>query len=214
MFKRFAFLLIMVAAIGLPYLATSTDLLSYFGSSRTSGTDSRAAAASGGYLGQPSTHAGAPQPVVPGQRPAVENDGPRDLNEVLRFDGTPGWVLARWPRVTAGLAELDLQGYRVALVTGTGEEDLAGSLTYYFDKDQRVKFITFKGTTGNPRKLIALVTSRYSLKQQPTDDPSLALYQMKWNGKPQSELRIRTAHVVRADQPHSRYQVELAMKRP
>jgi hypothetical protein len=37
---------------------------------------------------------------------------------------------------------------------------------------------------------------------------------VKWNGKPTSELRIRTARVLRAAAPHARYQVELAMKRP
>ena len=122
--------------------------------------------------------------------------------------------MARWPRVTSGLAELDLQGYRVPLVTGTAEDDLAGSLTYYFDKNQHVAFINFKGTTGNPRKLISLVMSRYRFLPQKTDDPGLALYQVKWNGQPQSELRIRTARVVRANQPHARYEIDLAMKRP
>jgi uncharacterized protein DUF6690 len=136
------------------------------------------------------------------------------LGEVLQFNGTPSWVMARWPRVTASLAELDLQGYRVPLVTGTGEDDLAGSLTYYFDKEQHVAYINFHGTTGDPRKLVSLVMSRYSFVRQSTDDPSLALYQVKWNGKPLSELRIRTARVLRADQPHARYEVDLAMKRP
>ena len=29
-----------------------------------------------------------------------------ELSEVLRFDVTPGWIVARWPRVSAGLAQL------------------------------------------------------------------------------------------------------------
>jgi hypothetical protein len=121
--------------------------------------------------------------------------------------------MSRWPRVTAGLAEPELQGYRVPLVTGTGENDLAGSLTYYFDQDQRVKLIHFRCTTGNPQQLVTYVTSRYGLTPQPTGDPGLQLYQVKWNGKPMSELRIRTATILRAAQPYSRFHVELAMKR-
>ena len=49
------------------------------------------------------------------------------------------------------LAELDVQGYRVPLVTGTSRDDLAGSLTYYFDKTHHVTHIHFRGTTGDPQ---------------------------------------------------------------
>jgi hypothetical protein len=148
------------------------------------------------------------------RRPQKIDTPPQDLAEVLHFNGTPAWVMTRWPRVTAGLSHLDLQGYRVPLVTGTGESDVAGSLTYYFDHEQRVKFITFRGTTGDPRKLIGLVTQRYQLKPQESEDPGTSLYQVRWNGKPMSELRIRPARVVRADQPFARYEVELALMRP
>ena len=81
----------------------------------------------------------------------IEGYGTYDLGEVINFGATPSWIMTRWPRVTVGLAELDMQGYRVPLVTGTKYDDLAGSLTYYFDQDQRVKLIHFRGTTGDPR---------------------------------------------------------------
>src|SRR5205823_12511410 len=141
-----------------------------------------------------------------GKPPSIEGPATVDLGDVLRFDPTPAWVMARWPRVTAGLAELDLQGYRVPLVSGTKPDDVAGSLTYYFDKNEHVAYINFHGCTGDPRKLIALVTSRYSFLKQKTDDPSLGLYQVRWNGKALSELRIRPARVLRADQPNARYE--------
>jgi len=57
-------------------------------------------------------------------------------------------VISRWPRVSAGLAELQLQGYRVPLVSGTTANDLAGALTYYFNSRQQVQRITFQGTTA------------------------------------------------------------------
>ena len=44
------------------------------------------------------------------------------LAEVLRLDVTVEWVLQRWPRVTTGLPQLQLQGYRVPLVTGTKDD--------------------------------------------------------------------------------------------
>jgi hypothetical protein len=213
MIKRSFFLIIMIVAFGLPYLLTSSSewwnaLTSHRGGEEDAKT---AALAAGGHTGK-----GARGGVKDGTTKPLPPEGydTRDLADVIRFDGTPAWVVARWPRVTAGLAELDLQGYRVPLVTGTHDDDLAGSLTYYFDKDQKVAFISFHGTTGDPRKIVMLVTSRFNMTPQACNDPGLALYQIKWHGKPQSELRIRPARVVRADQPRARYEVDLAMKRP
>jgi hypothetical protein len=215
MFKRLFFLGIMMAAVGLPYALTASSSFWSSLASRSSDSDTQTSSASGAAATSTTQHPGAA--VAGTQSPKVtplEGRAVQDLAEVLRFDGTPAWVMARWPRVSSGLAELDLQGYRVPLVTGTGAGDLAGSLTYYFNKEQKVAYITFRGTTGDPRKLVAHVTSRFSFVQQKTDDPSLGLYQVKWNGKPQSELRIRPVHVVRANQPHARYEVDLAMQRP
>jgi hypothetical protein len=217
MFKRLFFLAIMMGAVGVPYLLTASSSLWNSVTSATTGSTeekSTAAASPNDPKTAPHLAGGATSGLTAPKATPIEGNSVQDLNEVFRFDGSPEWVMTRWPRVTAGLAELDLQGYRVPLVTGTSAGDLAGSLTYYFDKDQHVAHITFHGTTGDPRKLISLVTSRFSLVQQKTDDPRIGLYQVKWNGKPLSELRIRPASVVRSNQPHTRYQVDLAVKRP
>jgi hypothetical protein len=217
MIKKFLFLTGMMGLVGMPYVLSSSSQIWEMVSSRfqsdpaggsfKSGTGATAAA----YALPQSQRLPAGSAM---QAPGIEGYGARDLAEVIQFNASPGWVLQRWPRVTAGLAELDLQGYRVPLVTGTGQDDLAGSLTYYFDRSQKAARIDFQGTTGDPRKLIALVTNQYHFEPQASNDPGLLLYQVKWNGKPQSELRIRPARVVRADQPYARYEVQLAMKRP
>ena len=59
------------------------------------------------------------------------------FSEVIRFDIKPSWVTKRWARVSSSLAELGLEGYRVPVVTGADVNDLAGSLTYYFDKQNQ-----------------------------------------------------------------------------
>ena len=81
------------------------------------------------------------------------------MAEVLRFDISPAWVLQRWPRVSTDLARLQLHGYRVPLVTGTSQSDVAGSLTYYFNPGQQVQQITLRGTTGDPRALISFLSN-------------------------------------------------------
>ncbi|OHB78330.1 MAG: hypothetical protein A2V98_20510 [Planctomycetes bacterium RBG_16_64_12] len=139
----------------------------------------------------------------------------QELEEVLRFDLTPDWVVRRWPRVSAGLSYLELQGYRVPLVTGTAEDDLAGALTYYFTPRQQLQRITFHGATGNARKLVDLVTSRFGFARRLTNDASVFLYQIPGqDGRAASFLWIRPARVVKADEPNQRFQVALVVERP
>ena len=96
---------------------------------------------------------------------------------MLRFDVTASWVMQHWPRVSTGLPYLQLQGYRVALVTGTRVTDLAGSLTYYFNAQQQVQRITFRGTTGDPSVLVALLAGRYGFARRVMNDPGVVLYE-------------------------------------
>jgi hypothetical protein len=149
--------------------------------------------------------------------PSIALDGTpiHELGEVLRFDVSPGWVVAQWPRVSAGLAQLQLQGYRVPLVTGTDVDDLAGSLTYYFNPRQEVQRLTFHGTTGDTRSLVALLTARYGFRRRLTNDPGVFLYEvLDRSGKPTSFLWIRLAPVVKANEPLDRYEVALLLERP
>jgi hypothetical protein len=133
------------------------------------------------------------------------------LTEAVRFDVTPTWVMTRWPRVTAGLPDGGQQGYRVPLVTGTRQDDIAGSLTYYFSGQQYCQRITFQGTTGDPRLLVAHIAGQFGLIPRASDDPGLQLYQTRWNGKPVSELRIKPAAVVSASSALARYEVQLTL---
>jgi hypothetical protein len=137
-----------------------------------------------------------------------------DLAEIFRFDVSSGWVLGRWARVFTCPPEADLRGYRVPLVTGTAETDLAGSLTYYFDRQQRVRRITFIGTTGDTQPLVKLVTERYELLRQVAGDPGLHIYQLKRDGRAVSELRLQPAAVVMASRPRARFDVQLWLERP
>lgn len=161
------------------------------------------------------TTADAVGPLGPGANPTSPQHVPvRTLEDVFRFDVTTAWILGHWPRVSAGLAEIDTQGYRVPLVTGTSEADLAGALTYYFNPKQQIERITFNGATGDTRRLVALLTSRFGFHREATDDPSLFLYQVKDDREVISELKIKPTRIVRNDAPHSRFEVALRIQRP
>jgi hypothetical protein len=212
MFGKGRYLLLMLAmtTVG-PYLLSTTAALKNVGSllRRRSADDPAVATADTGAGAAAAADAVTAKPAAQSRAPIVH-----PMEDALRLDVTTDWVMTNWPRVSAGLAELDLQGYRVPLVSGTTEADVAGSLTYYFNAKQRLERITFFGTTGDAGKLVALLEARFAFKRSDTKEPNLFLYQVKSWGKVQSELRIRPSPVVRKDVPNSRYEVALLIDRP
>jgi hypothetical protein len=136
------------------------------------------------------------------------------LDEALRFDRSVEWVIGHWSHVTTGLSYLQLQGYRVTLMTGPALPDVAGSLTYYFNPHQRVQRITVTGTTGDPSRLVAIVSARHHFTRRLVNDPGLVLYEaVDPNNHPVGTLKIRSAPVILASQPYTRYEFDLTMER-
>ena len=156
-----------------------------------------------------------PAPVT-SSSPSVLSAMPMpSLAEVLRFDVTVEWVLQRWPRVSTGLPHLQLQGYRVPLVTGGSVADVAGSLTYFFNAQQQLQRITFRGTTGDPQILVGLLTSQHRFARRLTNDPGIVCYEaVDAGGRSVGMLKIRSAQVIRSDRPLSRFEIDLVMDRP
>jgi hypothetical protein len=136
------------------------------------------------------------------------------IAEVLRMDVSKEWVYQRWPRKSTALADLDLFGVRVPLVTGTQLYDLAGSLTYYFGGDGRVKKITFTGRTGDTTQLAAIAHQRFGLQAQPTPIAGEQLLQYRNGDDVLSELRTSPAPVLWASTPHESFAVELVLQDP
>lgn len=158
----------------------------------------------------------AAHPAASGTKPASAGSQEKfvDLEQAFRWEITPAWILGNWPRVTTHLAALDSQGYRVTLITGTAQTDLAGALTYYFDPQQRMQKMVFHGTTGDAKRLVQFLISRHHFERRLTDDPSVYLYQVEQDGQALSELKIKTAPIVRTTSAYSRFEVSLTMNRP
>jgi hypothetical protein len=175
----------------------------------------------------PPTAAQAPAPITPTPTPPqgpgatlfptvtpLEGIPTYSIAEVLRMDVSKEWVYQRWPRKSTALAELDLFGVRVPLVTGTQLHDLAGSLTYYFGIDGRVKRVSFRGRTGDTTQLAALVHQRFGLQAQPTPIAGEQVLQYRNGDAVLSELRTRPAPVLWASTPHDSFTVELELQDP
>lgn len=134
------------------------------------------------------------------------------LSEVLRFDIPPAWVMQHFPRVNTGLAEMQLDGMRVPLITGTRPDDIVGTLTYYFDRFQRVQRITLHGVTGDPTRLGTELQQNYRLQQQPALGGGL--YTTNWNGKPASLLHVAPAALITVGQQTARFEIFLELNQP
>jgi hypothetical protein len=221
--RKSVFPVLLATAAGTPYLLLDENL-------STALTQQAAAVVSGSAPSDSATGSPATPAGLPGALPSEFGYGraaqdPQsatsdwitgapvgDLGEVIRFDIPPAWVIGRWPRVTTTLSETGLEGFRVPLVTGTQIDDLAGSLTYYFDRQHRVQRLTFEGFTGDDRRLAALGTQYYGLQHAAT--LNAGMYVASWNGVPTSVLRISRASVVSAASPHAQLQVFLELNRP
>jgi len=132
------------------------------------------------------------------------------IEEIFRFDIRPQWVTSRWPRVSTVAGDAKQLGMRVAVVTGTRPDDIAGSLTYYFDEHHQLQRITFSGLTGDARRLLAAIVTPNGLKSQPTTDA--AYYLAGDPKKPSSHVTVRHLPIVRAED-RARQEVALDLKR-
>jgi hypothetical protein len=135
-----------------------------------------------------------------------------DLREVLRFDISPEWVTSRFSRVTTVLADTELEGLRVPLVTGIGPADLAGSITYYFDASGKLQRVMLHAFTGDASRVVATMTQHYGLQAEPSLDAGV--YTRRWNATPVHFLRLTRAPVVYSDALHHKLTVYLELNQP
>ena len=142
---------------------------------------------------------------------AVAGPDVLSFGDVFRFDITPQVVAQRWSQVSTGLGNSQLQGHRVPLVTGNDETDLAGSLTYYFDANLKLRRITFLGTTGNPRKLVEFLGKQYGFRHMQTGNARAMTYQVRYRFT--GRLKVTPNEILDKHLASTNYQVELSLER-
>jgi hypothetical protein len=226
MIPRFRTAALIAAATGVPYVATQTEMgretVAMVSNSVPSGSQGGPAhheverlitASSSQYRYE------SPLAQDLGQSQPLREDGPSivgapvtDLREVMRFDVTPDWVIARFSRVSTVLADVRLKALRVPIVTGTRVDDLAGTLTYYFDGTGKVQRVSMHALTGDPTRLIGAMTQHYGLTHEPTLEAGV--FTKRWNGLPVHFLRLTHSSVVHADALHQKYTVFLELNQP
>ncbi len=153
---------------------------------------------------------------TPSAAPQARIDGlpVRQLGEIFNFDVTPAWILSRWSRVSTQVGPPEFQGYRVPLLTGLEQGDLAGTLTYCFNDQQELQRLTFRGTTDDPSRLVALATTRFGFTASKAPTPGQQQYEIRWNEQTGSRLNIRTAGVDDTQTPERHYTVDIEINLP
>lgn len=151
-------------------------------------------------------------PQDPSEEPTLSGYQIKDLRDVLRFDIGPDWVIARFSRVSTVLADLKLKGLRVPVVTGIRADDVAGTLTFYFDGMDRLQRLTFHGFTGDPNRFAQIMIGHYGLKREPALEAGA--FTKRWNGRPVHFMRLAHAPVVYSDAVHHKYTVFLELNQP
>lgn len=136
------------------------------------------------------------------------------LDQVLRWDIDKNWVYRHWARKSTGLGDPDLFGVRVPLVTGYGMTDIAGSLSYYFDRQGVLQRIRLYGRTADTSRLAHLMASRFGMTPRPAPSAGDQLYQVIDDDKVRGELRTRPEPVLWGSAPHASFLVEMEINRP
>lgn len=163
-----------------------------------------------------STARGAPavgQPPLLPTSPVADTVRLHPVETVLRFDLTRDWVYSSWERKSTGPTDVGLLAVRVALVSGTDISSIAGSLTYFFNDRGGIEHISFRGRTGDSRRLVEFLTRTYHFAPvaSPTGEQ---VYQVASGDKVQSELRIHPESVILSSSPRASVVVELELARP
>jgi len=132
------------------------------------------------------------------------------FEDVINMNITPTWITQRWARVSTNIQSGLWLGYRVPIVTGEQTDDLAGAITYYFDNQQQLQRIAFRGTTGEPQRIIAMLQQNFHLTKRPTS--LIGLYIKSQNRRPVSVLMItQSPHTTTR---HSQYTIQFELNRP
>ncbi len=143
---------------------------------------------------------------------AVTNPTLRDLRQFVRFDITPGWVTNTFPRVGTVLSNVQMDGLRAPVVTGTSATDFAGTVDFYFDRMQQPRRIILQGHCGDPSVLASLLLQSYNLQPEPALGGHL--YVNRWNNRVTSVAMFQPAPIIYAQDPYQKFSVFIEVNQP
>ena len=161
-----------------------------------------------------------PKKVVTAEKPPVTpyNDPRRrpSIEEAFSFSHvSPEWILRYFPRVKNVSIHPQMVSYRVPLVTGTELIDVAGSMTYEFDNRQTLRRMTFVGSTGDAKEIVAMAQHKYGLVSRETHQPNLYVFEkVAPNGNVRDVLHVMISRTLDKNSRLTAYEIKLRLYRP
>lgn len=136
------------------------------------------------------------------------------LEQALNWNVTKNWVYQQWARKSTGLSDPTLFGVRVPLVTGSGMTDVAGSLTYYFDRAGALQRMRLNGRTADTSRIVHLAATRFGMGPKQAHSAGDQLYQAVQGKQLRGQLHTRPEGTLWATSPHSSFTVAFEVTRP
>ncbi len=209
------------AAVGVPYAVSNAPdgWQDQWGSQWSNWNQTASAPADTTFALGPLAAPNAASPTGPGSNlyqsfAPLEGVYGRSLGELLNWGITKEWVYRNWDRKSTGLADPQLFGIRVPVVTGAAMTDVAGSLSYYFDAQGVLQKIRLHGRSADTTQLVRLAAERFRMSRRTSLSPGDQLFQSVEKNRLRSELRTRPESVLWGTTPHSSFVVDMEVNRP
>ncbi len=142
---------------------------------------------------------------------------PRRFEELFRFEHSPAWLVATWPRVDAVATDDGLVGYRVAISTGDANDDLTGVFACYFDATTERR-VEFSGQTGDYRRLLRFMQQEYGVALSPDSTAERFVYESTLSngrgGRVPGRLVVCPTRVFLRGAENSFFEVDVVLERP
>ena len=144
-----------------------------------------------------------------GSEMCIRDRHPADF---FQFDITQEWITRRWPDEVTEIEENTIRGYRVPLVSGTSEQDLYGSMIYYFGPGDTLSRISFLGSTGDAKYQIQWIGQQFGFHKKRRKGKT-AIFQPQKENNYQGILKIAPKSIIASDVTTQRYDIHLVVDR-
>lgn len=84
----------------------------------------------------------------------------KNLSGIFNFNLTPALIEKKWKKLTKSQVN-GFQIYRTSILSGHGDQDIVGAVTYHFHSGDRLQSIRFHGFSVDPSNLINLASSEF-----------------------------------------------------
>lgn len=156
-------------------------------------------------------------PSIFADSPSAVASSPQTFEELFRFGHSPAWLVENWPRVDAVATEDGLVGYRVAISTGDGDDDLVGVFACYFDATSERR-VEFSGQTGDYRRILNFLQREYGVALSPRSTADRFVYESTLSngrgGAVPGRLLVRPNRVFLRGAEKSFFEVDVVLEQP